>query len=143
MAHSVQVKDLQVGMRVTKDVLGKRGDVKVRTGEVLSNLHVTKMKDWEGLDAANPKGIEVESSLHSGSEYPETVMKPWLSPVIQAKSKKNLQSTMTVPAMYDEAGKLLNPSPLEKELESRENNEPVKAKHRGRPKKNRVAESNN
>lgn len=139
MIKSVKVNDLQVGMKVAVDVLGKRGDVKVRQGEILSNLHVTKMKSWKGLDEANPRGIEVESSpLYSGDEYPRTVMHPWESPVIQAHSKNKLQSTILVPAILDETGKCLNPNPLERELARKEDNatiEPQFKRGRGRPKK--------
>lgn len=139
MSKSVKVNDLQVGMKVTADVLGKRGDVKVSQGEILSNLHVTKMKSWKGLDEANPKGIKVESSpLHSGDEFPRTVMHPWESPVIQAHSKNKLQSTISVPAILDETGKCLNPNPLERELTKRDNNANIETQFkrgRGRPKK--------
>ena len=142
MAHVVKTKDLQVGMRVVEPILGKKGDVKVNKGEVLSQLHVDKLKKWKGVDEANPKGLKVESSRASGSAVPDVVDKPWLSPLVEKKAKKNLQSKVAVPAMYDEEGNLLNPSPLERELAQRENErknnkaESGKKSGRGSSKKN-------
>jgi len=108
-------------MRVVKPVLGKKGDIKVNAGEILSKAHVTKMQGWKGLDAANPKGIEVDSSArHSGSELPDIVDHPERSPLVEAKAKQNAQSRITVPGIYDENSKCLNPSPLERELAARE-----------------------
>jgi len=136
MAHTVRTNDLQVGMKVKNPILGKNGSVKVNAGEVLSNMHVTKLKKWKGVDAANPRGIEVESSpLHSGDELPRVVDKPWESPLVQAKAKQKLQSSVSVPAILDEAGNVTNLSPLEKELESRKDEPDNTTKRRpGRPK---------
>jgi len=120
MGHTVKTKDLQVGMKVVAPIVGVKGDIKVNKGEILSKGHVDKLNTWKGVDAANPKGIEVESSRASGSALPSVVDKPWESPIVQANSKKKLQSSSRVPGIYDENGKLLNPSPLERELEARE-----------------------
>lgn len=139
--HVVKTQDLQAGMRVVKPILGKKGDIKVARGEVLSGAHVEKLRKWKGVDKANPRGIEVESTpLHSGGALPDVIDAPWKSPLVEAKSKDNLQKkSFAVPAMKDENGKILNPSPLEKELQKREQNEPTDnkpSKQRGRPKKN-------
>lgn len=136
----VKAKDLQVGMKVKENILGKKGDIKVRKGEVLSGMHVNAMKSWQGLDDANPNGMQVESSpLNSGQELPNTVNRPWESPLIENAAKKKLESTLQVPGIYDENGKCLNPSPLEKELAQKEeenasDNQSIK-RGRGRPKK--------
>ncbi len=138
MGHIVKTKDLQVGMRMVSPILGKKGDVKVNAGEILSKAHVDKLNKWKGVDDANPRGIEVESSpLHSGSEMPNVVANPWESPIIQAKSKQNLQSSISVPAITDKDGRVLNPSPFEKRIAQRENESNITKykRGRGRPKK--------
>lgn len=126
MSRSVKTADLQAGMRVTEDVLGKKGDVKVNKGEILSQLHVTKMKKWVGLDAANPGGIYVESTpMHSGRAIPSVVDRPWESPVVEGQAKKKMQSKMQVDCAFDKEGNIIN-----------ETVKPVK--RRGRPKTKRT-----
>jgi len=122
MSYSVKAKDLQVGMKVVNPILGKKGDIKVRSGEILSNQHVTGMKKWKGLDEANPGGMVVESSpLHSGSDVPSVIDKPWESPIVEKNAKHNLQTkSFAVPAIRDAHGNVLNPSPIEREFAVKE-----------------------
>lgn len=107
MSYTVQTKDLQVGMRMVNPILGKKGNIKVNKGEVLSEAHVKKLNKWKGVDEANPRGLEVESSRATGSEMPNVVKEPWKSPVIEQKSKQNLQSKMTVPVSFDSKGNII------------------------------------
>lgn len=61
----VGVNDLQAGMIVKKDVLGRKNKVLVNAGEVLSQLHVEKLKKWDktekpqgpALPRVNPKNV--------------------------------------------------------------------------------------
>jgi len=107
MTRSVTVKDLQVGMKVSEPVLGKKGDIKVNKGEILSKTHVDKMQRWAGLDAANPRGIQVESTLKTGTDIPDIVDHPERSPIIETGAKKKLTSSMQVPVGFDKEGNVI------------------------------------
>lgn len=127
MRNSIKTKDLQAGMRVTEHVLGKKGDIKVNKGEILSKMHVDKMQRWHGLDEANPRGIFVENApLHTGQIMPSVVDNPEKSPLIQktATTRKKYAQGMDV----DEDGNIL------------EDGKPVNANKpkRGRPQKVRT-----
>jgi hypothetical protein len=110
-ARYVPVDKLEPGMKVHKDVMGRRGTPLVNAGEILSRSHVTQLKKWEARPAPqgaalprakkgdpithapfvggyrpsdfNPKGILVSATLSSGSEEPAVVDDPTKSPLIQ------------------------------------------------------------
>ena len=132
MSRSVKTASLQAGMRVTEDIVGKKGDIKVRRGEILSQMHVTKMKKWKGLDESNPRGIQVESSpLHTGTQMPNTVDKPWESPLVEKTAKNKLGSSMRVSHGFDKEGNIIEGVP--NVLKDKQNDD-IKPK-RGRPKR--------
>jgi hypothetical protein len=62
-ARYVGIGDLQAGMKVQKDVLGRKEKVLVNAGEVLTKTHIDKLKKWEArekpmgavLPKVNPK----------------------------------------------------------------------------------------
>lgn len=64
-AKHVKVEDLQPGMKVHRDVLGRGEKVLINAGEILSRKHCTQMKKWErqakptgsALPKKNPKDV--------------------------------------------------------------------------------------
>ena len=109
MSHTVRANDLQVGMKVREPILGKKGDIKVNKGEILSGGHVDKIKKWKGIDAANPNGIQVESTPKGDSvgAVPSIVDEPWRSPLVEQKSKNNLQRSVAVSVEFDKDGNII------------------------------------
>lgn len=49
-AHYVSVNDVQTGMKVHRDVMGRRGIPLVMAGEVLTHRHVEKLRKWEARE---------------------------------------------------------------------------------------------
>ncbi len=113
MSQTVKVAGLQAGMKMAEPILGKKGDIKVHKGEILSQMHVAKLNKWVGVDEANPRGIEIESApLHTGQLMPGVVDKPWESPLVKQKAKENMQSKTTVSVDIKD-GKVLHEETVE------------------------------
>ena len=130
MSKNVKVADLQPGMKVAEHVVGKKGDVKVRKGEILSQMHVEKMKKWKGLDDANPRGICIESTpLKTATLMPEIVDHPEKSPLIERGAKQKLQKSMAVKVAFDKEGNIIQDEPTQTDKTKR---------RRGRPRKKRA-----
>ena len=109
---------LQVGMVVKQDVVGKKGDVKINKGEVITQLHIDKLKKWsKGKDAKGNTGdifaynrgaIEIGSDpRQTGGLYPKVEKEPWRSPVIESGAKNKNQSSMRVPCDIDDNGNIV------------------------------------
>jgi hypothetical protein len=116
-ARYVPVEKLEPGMKVHKDVLGRRGTPLVNAGEVITRAHVDKLKKWENqpepagntlprksktdpiqkaafkggykVSHFNPRGILVSATLASGEDEPEVVRDPTKSPVVQAAGRSS------------------------------------------------------
>lgn len=53
-AKYIPVSDLEAGMKVHRDVMGRRGQPLVSAGEILTKMHVDKLKKWESRE--QPQG---------------------------------------------------------------------------------------
>lgn len=110
-ARYVGVDQLEPGMKVHKEVMGRRGTPLVNAGEVLSRTHIDKLRKWEHANPPagptkarlkkgdpierlpfqgghrvsdfNPRGILVSATLSSGEDVPAVVADPTKSPIIQ------------------------------------------------------------
>lgn len=110
-ARHVTVDQLEPGMKVHKEILGRRGTPLVNAGEILTRTHCDKLKKWENAPAPagptkarlkkgdpierlpfqgghrvsdfNPRGILVSATLASGDDVPAVVADPTKSPLVQ------------------------------------------------------------
>lgn len=88
----IKFADLQPGLRVLQNIYGARGQILIFHGEVLSGLHITKIKKWDAPDQGwgrlrnhQPRWdeVEVQTALGSPREYPICEENPELAESIR------------------------------------------------------------